>query len=490
MADASLLSPHAPRSDGGRAVINLEADKALELSIKTAAATPKKLPPIPQAISVAFIVVTMLVAFCIGLIYGWGPFEKILEDEKIYADNCAPDEPQPCHAQTIFYSVIFACASGTLSFGGLLAGVLLDSGGPTAAALVAGGLIGIGMLLLAWLPASAAGWFALPFMLSAGGGILTALTAFKSAAVLPSKVQSLVITSVNVVFDISATVPLLAYELHFAFGLSRPAIFTPYAVYVFALYLAWAVLWRRLEPRLHVVGGNVTDADEDGDGDKPATGKHSPAPPPPPIEPMTPMDGPDYSLEELLFSKQYVVGMVWFSVHQFRSNMYLGSAADMLRHLGDADSKYMEMLTATLAAAVPFIPLISAATDALGVAGSMQAVTGLAVLHAACALVPSLSFQPVTFVVFTLLRAATYSVAALFVAKTFGFARMGTLYGLMQASGAVPNLALPLITSLVLNHFGGDWSPIMWGFLLVCGVQFGLVSWVVHALTLKERSWA
>ena len=67
-------------------------------------------------------------------------------------------------------------------------------------------------------------------------------------------------------------------------------------------------------------------------------------------------------------------------------------------------------------------------------------------------------------------------------AKTFGFARMGTLYGLMQASGAAFNLMLPLLTAAVLKNFEGDWAPVWWGLLLVCVVQVGLVSWVVRSL--------
>ena len=51
---------------------------------------------------------------------------------------------------------------------------------------------------------------------------------------------------------------------------------------------------------------------------------------------------------------------------------------------------------------------------------SMQAVTALAFLHAAAMLVPSLQSQLATFVVFTIFRAAIFSLYSVYVARTFG----------------------------------------------------------------------
>ena len=50
----------------------------------------------------------------------------------------------------------------------------------------------------------------------------------------------------------------------------------------------------------------------------------------------------------------------------------------------------------------------------------MQAVTGLAFLHAAAMIMPSLPFQLVTFVIFTVFRAAIFSLFSVYVARTFG----------------------------------------------------------------------
>ena len=494
--ETTLLAPHELRSDDVPTtpsatelmILDREADVALEDAIKSKAAQGPA--PLPQWMPTCFVVVTVLASFCIGLIFGWGPFAAILLEEGVGSGSCAPDDTaSPCDAQILLYALFYSLASCTLSFGGLPAGIIIDTYGQATGALVAGGAIALGSLLLATLPAKAPPIvFAAPFMSMGFGGVTTALTAFKSGAIFPEHTGTL-ITTVNVVFDISATVPLLAYELYKSIGVPRGQIFAPYALYVVLLFVAWSMLWRRYEGWLRASGlsegrgrgdqaGKAaagTTLAEDG-GAAPSSAE------PVAKDAITPLDVPGLSVREVIASKQFAVGTAWFTAHQTRCNLYLGVAADILRSMGDDDGRYMEILTATLAAAVVFIPLIAWATDKLSMAGSMNAVTALAVVHAACALVPSLPFQVVTFVVFTLLRAATFSVGSIYVARTFGFAKMGTVYGLMQCVGGTLNMILPAITSTVLTHFDGNWGPVFWALLLACAVQFALISWLVRSL--------
>ena len=63
----------------------------------------------------------------------------------------------------------------------------------------------------------------------------------------------------------------------------------------------------------------------------------------------------------------------------------------------------------------------------------------------------------------------------------FGFAKLGTTYGLMQCAGALLNLAMPLITRAVLAA-GGSWAPVFWSLLAVCVPQLLLVTWAVRTL--------
>ena len=416
----------------------------------------------------------MSASFCIGLIFGWGPFVKILESEGIAAAACGLDSERPCSAQKVFFSLVYTLSSCSLAFGSLPAGLLLDVAGPVVASVLAGSLICAGNLLLAWLPASGpASAFIVPFVLMGSGGTLTALTAFKIAACFPAA-ESILITAINAIFDVSATVPLAFYYLYSRFGRPRAQIFTTFAIYVGGLFAAWAALWHgHYATFLQRPPERLTDLTTTSE-EMPISSTR------PPDEAFAPLDSPGLTLRAVLRSKQFVVATLWFVFHQLRANLYLGSAADMLRSYGDADGRYMQYLTGMLSLALFFIPLISASADRLGVAGSMQAVTLLAAAHAVSCLVPSLRFQLVSFFIFTLLRAATFSVSAMLVARIFGFARLGTVYGIMQCAGALINLFIPLITAAVLTRNGGSWVPVFWGLLLVCAPQLGIVSWATR----------
>ena len=220
---------------------DIAADVALEASIRAAARGP------PRWIRAAFMATTVLASLCIGIVLGWGPFSSILEAEGVYEETCAPGEATPCSTQIVALSVVYTAATFAISVGGVLAGFLLDWGGPVLASAIAGSCICSGMLLLALLPSTAGSWFIVSFCAMAFGGILTCFTGFRVASVFPDS-QNLLLTVVNVLFDISATLPLLALLLYDARGLSRAAIFVPYALVVGVVFGTWSYLWRRHTP--------------------------------------------------------------------------------------------------------------------------------------------------------------------------------------------------------------------------------------------------
>ena len=61
-------------------------------------------------------------------------------------------------------------------------------------------------------------------------------------------------------------------------------------------------------------------------------------------------------------------------------------------------------------------------------------------------------------------------------AQVFGFGRLGTVYGLLQALGALCNLAIPGVTAFVLEDQGGDWSVVLWAYVWLCPLQFLVVA--------------
>ena len=238
-------------------------------------------------------------------------------------------------------------------------------------------------------------------------------------------------------------------------------------------------------------------------------------------------------------SARSVCGCLWFVLHQWRGNTYLGEAKYMLAALGDADGEYMQIFSIFLGTALLTLPVLSYAESQLGPTGQMQLVSVLALAHALCALVPSLSWQlgaplaaacrsvtrrppcehacrvliadltltasslvacvralalapalapalslslAVTFTIFTLLRTSIYSTAGIFVASTFGFGRMGLVYGLMQFAGALSNLTIAPVASWILDDSGldGDWKPLLYLWIALAIGQFAMIDWLAR----------
>ena len=420
-----------------------------------------------SGVAIAFLVVSVLAELHIGMVFGWGPFASILTREGVYSKGCGAGLDN-CDSQAVGLSAVYSYAAAALMFGGLFAGIILDNMGPAFAAGVAGVSVSLGLLLLSILPSGSDGLFIPPFMLLGFGGITVCFTGFRVAEFFPEHKTTL-IAAANVLFDASASVPLLlmaGYDL----GISRAQLFGSFSAYAAVIFTAWVALWKYYlslpTPEASWGGGDW--------GSKP----------PPPIPPVA----ADATFTEMVKSKQFLVGWIWFALHQWRANLYLGSVKYMLAYLGDADETYLRIFTGSLFLAVIFIPLIASGADKVGVAGSMQAVTALALVHALCSLVPFLEFQPVTFVVFTLLRASIFTVSTVFVAEIFGWQRLGTVYGIWQTVSAVLNASIPPTTSFVLEHLGGDWSVVLWSYVVICVPQLLAVLYMTKALKPSESS--
>merc|ERR1712196_126598 len=79
----------------------------------------------------------------------------------------------------------------------------------------------------------------------------------------------------------------------------------------------------------------------------------------------------------------------------------------------------MGIFTASLPASVLFAPVVSWLIDKHGIAATLHVVNGLGCLYALAALVPSLNFQLVTFVIYTNYRALLFSAMSVYNARCF-----------------------------------------------------------------------
>jgi hypothetical protein len=483
---------HATLSTGSSPLRNVSIDQAEEAAIRARAAKQvEKRASSAASLTILLVALTMLASLNIGLVFGWSALASVLEGAGVYSSL----DPE---ARAVRLTLLYTLATSALAFGGIPAGVLIESQGPARAALVAGTMVTAGLLGLAALPASAGDLFAVPLMLLGAGGILTCFTGFRAAPLLPGHSQNVMI-SINTLFQMSSAVPSLFLSLCEFHHISRRVVFGAAAAYTASLYLAWALAWaiRGGSPGPGTPAATLEEQPERESAKAPAQGAASAdaapadaapadaapadaARAPPPAEAgITPLD-PGCSLTAAFTTPQFVYGVLWFVSHQYRSNLYLGEGRYMLLSLGDNDGTYQELFSASLMGAVLCIPLISLASHVLGLAGTMQAVNVLSAAHVAAALVPALRFQLVTFALYVPYRSAIFSTASIYVASTFGFAKLGVVYGTFQSLGAIFSFTLPPLAGFVLSNLNGEWAAVLWACLGLSGLQVVLVHTLVQ----------
>ena len=165
-------------------------------------------------------------------------------------------------------------------------------------------------------------------------------------------------------------------------------MFAAFAGYVLVVHAAWMTLWRRhVQIKCGLADEEPASEATPPEGVEEAHAKVEPRPATPWSSTIPPVPE-GIPFWQLACSHQFLAGGFWFVANAWRSNFYLGEVKYMLRDLGDHDAMFISCFSALLVLAVPFIPLIAAATDRLGVPAAMQACTAIAAVHAAFALVP------------------------------------------------------------------------------------------------------
>lgn len=157
-------------------------------------------------------------------------------------------------------------------------------------------------------------------------------------------------------------------------------------------------------------------------------------------------------------SAEFFLIVAFAVVHIYKSNSFLGINKQILAGYGDDDQLFLTIFTASLPASVLFAPVVSWLIDKHGIAATLHVVNGLGCLYALAALVPSLSFQLVTFVIYTNYRALLFSAMSVYNARCFGPASVGRLHGLAFTAAAVGCFGIYPTVSLTNAYLRGNFA--------------------------------
>jgi LAT3 family solute carrier family 43 protein 3 len=295
---------------------------------------------------------------CAGLyisaVCGWASLSAVLEQDGIFAESCAVDDPQrPCLSQSDNLIQVYTMSIVALALSSPLAGCIVDRCAPWVPVLFAGTCVCVGSMAIALLPNWAGPWFTPAFAIVSVGGNATYFAASRLAFFLPARRRPFILSLVSTLYDASSAVPVLFYFAYTGLHASRTLIFASYSVFGMGLFGAWAVAISRARS---VNAAQIEEKERS-------------------IRSGVPVDVPPIHTEPLsrqLTSLQFWMGLVWFVVHQQYCNLYLGTVKYVLARQGDGDGHYMALFTAMLPCAILCVPAISTTLTKYGILVTMQ----------------------------------------------------------------------------------------------------------------------
>lgn len=289
---------------------------------------------------------------------------------------------------------------------------------------------------------------ALAFALVGAGCSLAYSTTLATACLFRQASRTAFIIVANGLFDVSALIPLALHSLSAVAepdpANRRQAIFSGLSGLSALSFGLWAVAWHSARAQVRRTRSQMSTHTSERFL----------------VVPKRAIPLRFQTLSSQCRSPQLWLLSIWAGSLYLRSSFYLVSARAYLQALGDYDETYLTILLVMQPVSILFGPLWARGIDRCGYVGVMFAITMLSFCATACALLPSLPFQVVTFALQGAVRAGLYPVAIGYLACIFGDTNLGSLTGFMFMGFGVANLGIyPLMLATNSPAIGGDVRP-------------------------------
>jgi MFS transporter, LAT3 family, solute carrier family 43, member 3 len=436
-----------------------------------------------------------------GIIFGWAPLKLILLREGQYQELCVFDSSDnsntsntaavqddtvgnnkiPCVQQLDRFNRIFTLAQFALSFCSLPVGFFLDHTPSItfhyaiAAVFEVSGLILFGLSESSSIDSSGikggiqvGDYFCLAYSCMAIGGCMTMLGAFPASFLLPRH-QPAILAAISCLFDASSVVFAIFNRLNIMnlpFMFSRRGLFMAYAIVALFIYSLLSYCWASIEKHdwksiveaeqsSHQTASSISTQQQQQGFVESANHHHQ--------DPNGAAKGSDasgddkagrdsddshllhcrrrgmheWSLSQQWQTFEFVLVLVFASVHMLRCNFYIETVNEILASIAsvtvaksdggggvdeDDDAAavvYANIFSFVLPVGIIFVPLIETTVRRLGIVQTLHLTNVLGVVFGALLLVPSLHVQAFNFFVFTCFRAYLYATLNTFIALTF-----------------------------------------------------------------------
>lgn len=177
-------------------------------------------------------------------------------------------------------------------------------------------------------------------------------------------------------------------------------------------------------------------------------------------------------------SGAFLVYAVFVALNLFKFQWFLSTIVSQARVFVDADEAVAlsNSFGTILACGVLLVVFVGQGIDRLGIAWASRVLCVVSALELAMGLVESVPAYYVRFVLFTLFRAGTFSLAIAHAIWAFDFHNYGRLVGAVYTVAGAINLAIPDIDVAVSGHY----FTVNLALLVATVLQAGLASWFVQ----------
>lgn len=177
-------------------------------------------------------------------------------------------------------------------------------------------------------------------------------------------------------------------------------------------------------------------------------------------------------------SGAFLVYAVFVTLNLFKFQWFLSTIVSQARVFLDADEAVAlsNGFGTILACGVLLVIFVGQGIDRLGIAWASRVLCLVSALELAMGLVESVPAYYVRFVLFTLFRAGTFSLAIAHAIWAFDFHNYGRLVGAVYTVAGAINLAIPDIDVAVSGHY----FTVNLVLLIATVLQAGLASWFVQ----------
>ncbi|KAG4107317.1 MFS general substrate transporter [Neocallimastix lanati (nom. inval.)] len=438
-----------------------------------------------------------------GIIFGFQALKSILIENKVYFELCEStkenNEITQCNEQILKFSLMFSLASTATNAFSLPIGFLLDKYGPRVSCYIGSILFFFGCLLLGLSGPSFNGYL-IGFLLLGIAGPFIFISTLHFSTVFPKK-SGLIMAALTGSFDASSVIFLLFNKLYYFFDkkYSVQTFFLVYMIVPIIIFIANSFLMPKTSLQWSESESEdlINESDEFSsllNNDKETSiisstnnyqsiiSEHEQN-----ENRNKEKDIKEMTSWEQMKTKEYILITLLTSIFMIRLNFYISTTEEQFSTISNDEDGIKNTvqffnIMLPLAGVLSIMP-IGWLLDNFKIYIGFTVLCLMALIFGVLSLIPSLSLQFISIIIFVFMRPLLYTSGNDFSSKTFGFKTFGRVYGLMNLISSIVNFGQYAVEYLVVNVFNGQFIEINFAFTILTSIMF----YLPYYLFTKER---